>query len=436
MEAMSVHELWLSAAAVLLLLLLSFFFSSSETALTAASRARMLQLEAGGDRRATIVNALLETRERLIGTILIGNNIVNTAAASLTTGVLLSVFGEVGIVYATVLVALLVIIFSEVMPKMLAINFPERVAMLAAPIIRVLVTVFGPATIAIEWFVVRFLRMFGVRIGENQNVLSGAQEIRGTVDLLAKEGAVGTDARNMLGGLLDLEDLDVEDVMIHRTKMTALDLALPVAELVREALGGPHTRIPVYRGSIENIVGILHVKTLMRALADVGNDTAAVDIEAVLAEPWFVPATTMLQDQLKAFLKRKLHMALVVDEYGEVLGLVTLEDIIEEIVGDIDDETDDVIRGLRVAADGSVSIDGQVPIRDLNRKLDWSLPDEEATTIAGLVIHEARMIPEPGQSFTFYGFRFEVLRRERNRITRLKIVPTAEARRTTRPAAA
>jgi Mg2+/Co2+ transporter CorB len=415
---MTTPEILFTALAVLVLLACSFFFSASETALTATSRARMLQ-----------VNRLLETRERLIGTILVGNNVVNTAAASLTTGVLLAIFGDVGILYATLLVSITVIVFSEVTPKMLAINYPERGAMVVAGVIAVLVKVFGPLTMAIEWFVKRVLRLFGFRIGETSSPISGAEEIRGTVDLLAKEGSVGREAQSMLGGLLDLEDLDVEDVMIHRTKMTALDLGLPPEELVKAALDSAHTRIPVFRDKIENIVGILHLRTLVRSLAEVGNDPLKVDLDEVVAPAWFVPATTTLPDQLKAFLKKKTHMALVVDEYGEVLGLVTLEDIIEEIVGEISDETDDVIKGLRVAADGSVMVDGQVPIRDLNRKLDWALPDEEATTIAGLVIHEARMIPDAGQTFTFYGFKFEVARRERNRVTRLRITPSGDARR-------
>jgi Mg2+/Co2+ transporter CorB len=431
METVST-ELIFSGLAVIVLLGFSFFFSASETSLTATSRARMLQFENAGNKRAGLVNQLLEIRERLIGTILIGNNVVNTAAASLTTGVLLTVFGDVGIIYATVLVSLLVIVFSEVMPKMLAINYPERGAIIVAPVIAVLVKILGPVTLAIEWIVKSILRLFGVRIGESVLPLSGAAEIRGTVDLLAKEGVVGKDARNMLGGLLDLEDLNVEDVMIHRTKMTALDLDLNPAELVKAALDSAHTRIPVFRDKIENIVGILHVRTLMRALSEVANDPTQIDLDEVIGPAWFVPATTMLQDQLKAFLKKKAHMALVVDEYGEVLGLVTLEDIIEEIVGEISDETDERLRGVRFAADGSAMIDGQVPIRDLNRKLDWALPDEEATTIAGLVIHEARMIPDTGQTFTFYGFKFEVMKRERNKITRLRVTPSPDARRAAR----
>jgi Mg2+/Co2+ transporter CorB len=188
-------------------------------------------------------------------------------------------------------------------------------------------------------------------------------------------------------------------------------------------LATPFSRVPLWENEPENIIGIVHAKDLLKQLRRVGGDASKIDIRSIATKPWFVPDTTSLNDQLNAFLKRKAHMALVVDEYGEVQGLVTLEDIFEEIVGDISDESDIDVQGVRPQPDGSVNVDGSVPIRDLNRVMDWNLPDDEATTIAGLVIHEARIIPEPGQAFTFHGFRFRVLRKNRNRITALKITP-------------
>jgi Mg2+/Co2+ transporter CorB len=420
--------LWLSMMAVLICLVISFFFSGSETALTASSRARMHALEKSGDERAKIVNRLQETRERLIGGILIGNNIVNTAAASLTTGVLLTVFGEVGIAYATVVVAAVVIVFSEVLPKTIAINYPDRVALVIARPMSWIVALFGPLTIVIERLVRGILRLFGIKLGGPQNVLSAADEIRGQVDLLHREGGVEKNERDMLGGLLDLEDLTVSEVMVHRTKMRTINADLSSEEIVREVLASPYTRLPLWRESQENIVGVLHAKDLLRALDAVGGDASKLKVEAIALETWFVPDTTSLKDQLKAFLAKKTHFALVVDEYGEVMGLVTLEDILEEIVGDIKDEHDVSVQGVRPQPDGSVNVDGSVPIRDLNRAMDWNLPDEEATTIAGLVIHEARAIPDAGQAFTFHGFRFQVLRKSRNRITALRITPLAVAR--------
>jgi Mg2+/Co2+ transporter CorB len=413
-------EIWLAAGAVLVLLLISAFSSMSETAITASSRARMHALETAGDKRAGVVNRLLALRDRLIGTILISNNIVNTASASLTTAVLLNLFGEVGIAYATVVVSVLIIVFAEVTPKTLAINNPDYYALKAARPLAILVKLLTPITILVEWTVRGLFRLFGVKLGGSAGV-SASDEIRGQVDLLHKEGSVGKGERDMLGGLLDLEELEVSDVMIHRTKMRAIEADLPPEEIVREVLSSPYTRMPLWRGTPDNIVGVLHAKDLLRALDAVGGNAAQLDIDDLALEPWFVPDTTALKDQLKAFLKRKTHFALVVDEYGEVQGLVTLEDIIEEIVGDIKDEH------------GAIQADGSVPIRDLNRIMDWRLPDEEATTIAGLVIHEARAIPDVGQAFTFYGYRFEVMRKQRNRITSLKIIPLDRTARSEAP---
>ena len=418
------QSVWISILAVLACFVFSGFFSGSETALTASSRARMHALEKGGDKRASLVNRLLSARERLIGGILIGNNVVNTLAASLTTGILLSIFGEVGIVYATIVVSIFVIVFSEILPKTVAINYPDKVALIVAKPISWIVALFGPITLAIEAFIRGLVSLFGLKLGENHDVLSATEELRGQVDLLHKEGGVAKAERDMLGGLLDLRDLAVEDDMVHRTRMRMIDADLPPDAIVREVLTSPHTRLPLWRGRHENIVGILHAKDLLRALDAVGGEAAKLKIDQIALEPWFVPDRTSLRDQLRAFLTKKTHFALVVDEYGEVQGLVTLEDIIEEIVGDIKDEHDVAVSGVRVQMDGSVNVDGSVPIRDLNRVMDWTLPDEEATTIAGLVIHEAQLIPETGQAFTFHGFRFQVLRKTRNRITLLRITPT------------
>jgi Mg2+/Co2+ transporter CorB len=416
-------EDWFSLVVILLCLGLSFFFSGSETALTAFSRARMLRMETTGNRRAALVNRLLETRERLIGAILTGNNVVNIAASSLATGVLLGWFGDVGVLYATMIMTVVVVVFTEVLPKTVAINAPDRIALLVAAPVSWLVRLMGPVLVGIEAVVRFILRMLGMRVGTDQAFLSAHEELRGAVDLLHHEGSVEKLDRDMLSGLLDLRDLTVSDVMIHRTKMVTVCVDNPVEEVVKEVLAAEVTRIPLWKERPENIVGILHAKDLLRAIQAAGGDLGKLDLAAIVRPPWFVPDIRPLSEQLKAFRRRKTPFALVVDEYGEVMGLVTLEDILEEIVGDITDEHDVVVPGVRPQPDGSVNVDGGVPIRDLNRAMDWSLPDDEATTIAGLVIHEARSIPEPGQTFTFHGFRFRVLRRERNRITALRITP-------------
>ncbi|WP_249691703.1 HlyC/CorC family transporter [Stappia sp. WLB 29] len=423
---MSDASLWLSILAIIVLLVMSGFFSGSETALTAASRARMLQLEKTGDRRAAVVSRLIMVRERLIGALLLGNNLVNILASALATNVLLSLFGDAGVVYATLVMTALVLIFSEVLPKTWAISNPDSFAIAVSPAVRIVVIVFGPVVSAVEMIVRALLRLFGIDVSENRNILSAHEELRGTVDLQHLEGGLVKAERDRIGGLLDLADLEVSDVMVHRTKMNTLNADEPVDRLIQDALASPHTRLPLWRGQTDNYIGVLHAKDLLRALAAAGGDASSIDIEQIVSPPWFVPDTTSLQDQLNAFLKRKAHFALVIDEYGEVMGLVTLEDILEEIVGEISDEHDVELAGVRPQPDGSIIVDGGVPIRDLNRAVDWRLPDDEATTIAGLVIHEARMIPEERQAFTFHGYRFTVLKREKNRVTRLKITPLSK----------
>ncbi|MGE0034762.1 MAG: HlyC/CorC family transporter [Xanthobacteraceae bacterium] len=419
-------EDWLALAFVLICLVGSFFFSASETALTAMSRARMLRMDKNGNPRARIVNRLIETRERMIGAILTGNNITNITASTVATSILLYWFGDVGVIYATVIMTVLTVVFTEVLPKTLAINAPDRVALLVARPISWAVRLFGPMLIGIEAMVRWILRLFGMKVGTDQAYLSAHEELRGQVDLLHHEGSVEKQDRDMLSGLLDLRDLTVADVMIHRTEMITVCADDTPDEIVKEVLDASVTRIPLWKERPENIVGVLHVKDLLRAIQVVDGDLNKIDVEKIARPPWFVPDIRPLSEQLKAFRRRKSPFALAVDEYGEVMGLVTIEDILEEIVGDISDEYDVVLPGVRPQLDGSVTVDGGVPIRDLNRAMDWSLPDEEATTIAGLVIHEARSIPEPGQSFTFHGFRFRVLRRERNRITALRITPLAK----------
>jgi Mg2+/Co2+ transporter CorB len=415
--------LGLTLGAILGLLLASAFFSGSETALTAASRARMHGLEQDGNRRARVVNHILFVRERFIGAILLGNSLANIAASALATSLFLSLFGEAGVAYATVVMTVVVVVFAEVLPKTYAILNADRMALAVAPAVNFVVTVLAPVTAAIQFLVRHTLRLFGAPISDDAEVLSAHEEIRGAIALHHKEGGVVKLTRDMLGGVLDLRELSVSDIMVHRTKMDAIDAELPTEQIVDAALKSSHTRLPLWLGEREEIVGILHAKTLLRALRESRGDLSKLDVMALATPPWFVPDTTTLKDQLNAFLKRKAHFAIVVDEYGEVMGLVTLEDIIEEIVGDITDETDIASIAARPQPDGSVIVEGSVPLRDLNRLMDWDLPDEEATTVAGLVLHEAQTIPEGGQAFTFHGFRFEVLRRQRNRITSLRVTP-------------
>ncbi len=414
-------EIAITIAVVIVLLLMSALFSGSETALTAASRARMHALESEGDERAKRVNKLLEHPERLISTILLGNNLVNIMASAVATSLLINLFGEVGVFYATALMTVVVVVFSEVLPKTYAIAYPDRIALFVAPTLRILIFTLRPAVFLIETLVSFILKLTPSKADDAANILAAHDEIRGTIDLQAKEGTVLKHDADMLGGILDLRDLQVADIMIHRTKMETLEADSDPQDIIDEILKSQYTRMPLWRDEPENIVAVLHTKDLLTALGRVGWDVSKLDITTFAQEPWFVPDTTSLKTQLNQFLKRKAQMALVVDEYGEVQGLITLEDILEEIVGQIADEHDTHEMSIRPQADGTVNVDGTVAIRDLNRHEDWELPEEEATTIAGLVIHEAQTIPEPGQVFIFHGYRFEVLRKTRNKIAALRI---------------
>jgi Mg2+/Co2+ transporter CorB len=314
------------------------------------------------------------------------------------------------------------IVIGEQVPKTLAIRQPMPVSQWIAYPLHVSYLIFWPLNWLLNSASRGILRLLGVKESSQHEILTDS-EIEGLVEESAVHGGIESGEAEYIHNVFRFGDLAVSDVMVHRTAMMLINADLPPDELVREVLATEYTRIPLWRDKPENIIGVLHAKDLLRAIRASEGDTSRINVSAIMLPPWFVPEMRPLSEQLKAFRRRKTHFALVVDEYGEVEGMVTLEDILEEIVGDISDEHDIVVAGVRAQPDGSVAVDGSVPIRDLNRAMDWSLPDEEATTIAGLVIHEARSIPERGQSFTFHGFRFRVLRRERNRITALRIVP-------------
>ncbi len=419
-----IATMWAVSFLILALLAVSAVFSAAETALTRASRGRMHQLERDGDRGARQVNRLLGDQETMIGAVLIGYNVINILSSSLATEFITrAVPGGWGVALATAIMTFLVVVFVEVLPKTLAIVRADDVARaLSTPMLWV-VYILGPVIYAIQWIVRHTLRIFGVQLDMATDVLAAHEEIRGAVEYHHSEGAVEGRDRRMLGGVLDLSDMDVSEVMVHRKSMSLIDADLPPREMVARVLDSAHSRLPLYRGEADNIVGLLHAKDLFRAMAKVQGKVEAIDIAAIVREPWFIPETTNLKDQLNAFLKRRNHVALVVDEYGALQGLVTLEDILEEIVGEIEDEHDKAVQGVRRQADGSVHVDGDVTVRDLNRAMDWDLPVDHAVTIAGLVIHEARAIPEPGQKFLFFRHRFQILRRQRNQITALRVSP-------------
>jgi Mg2+/Co2+ transporter CorB len=411
---------------VVLCLALGAYMSAAETAITGASRPRMHRLAQQGNRRATQVNRLLDRKGEAVSAALLGNSVMNILSASLTTAVLTDLFGAAGIVYATAIVGLLVVVFAEVMPKTWALLRADRVALILAPSILLTLAVLGPPARAVAWISRAFLRLFGIRTDASLAALEHTELLRGAIELHGV-GHTDEDApaeKAMLRSVLELGDRTVGDVMTHRGNVVLIDAEEPTESVVNQMLAAPYTRIPLYRGQPDNVVGVVHAKDLFRAVRAAGGP-ATVRIAEVMTKPWFIPQSTVLFDQLQAFRARHEHFAIVVDEYGVLQGIVTLEDIIEEIVGDIRDEHDSIKRGVTKREDGSLISQGDVPIHDLNREYGWNLPEDVAITIAGLVLHEARRIPEVGQVYAFYGFRFEILKREGTRIAELRIIPPA-----------
>jgi len=411
--------------AIFVLIAISGFFSGSETAITAVSRGKMHQLEKDGSRAAHHVNMLVGDRENVIGSILLGNTFINILVSSLATSVLAARYGERAVAITAVAMTFLILVFAEVLPKTLAIARTDRFALAVAWLLRFFVVVLSPIVKSVQYMVWHLLELFGVRQEGVSPLVEPHEEIRGAVDLHHIEGGMRREDRDMIGGVLDLRELKIGDVAIHRKNMAAIDAGQKPEELFEALLAANHTRVPVWRETPDNIVGVLHTKAVVREFLRRRATPAAFNILSLMEPPWFVPDTTTLEEQLHAFRERRTHFALVVDEYGALQGLVTLEDIIDEVFGDVSERERNARPGIRPQPDGSYNIDGTVPIRDINRALDWDLPDDEATTIAGLVIHEARTIPDPGQRFAFHGYKFEILRRQRNQITAIRVTPPA-----------
>ncbi|WP_369820211.1 HlyC/CorC family transporter [Thioclava sp. SK-1] len=422
---------WVSAGAIMVLLCFSAFFSGSETALTAASRAKLRSRADKGEKGAKTALDVTEDSEKLIGAILLGNNVVNILSTSLATALLTRMLGQSGVAIATLVMTVLVLIFAEVLPKTYAITLPEQVAGRVAFPIKIVTIVLAPIVGIVRLLVRGLLHLFGVRTDANQHMFSIHEEIAGALALGQSEGTVDKEDRDRLLGALDLGNRTVEEIMLHRREIEMIDVESAPNQILADVLSSPHTRLPLYQGERENVVGIIHSKDLLRAVEKVlrsGDGTLDslkhLDVTKVMMKPYFIPETTPLDEQMREFLKRRTHFALVVDEYGDLKGLLTLEDILEEIVGEITDEFDQIAPArLLPNAAGDYIVDGSMTIRDLNRETDWNLPDDEANTIAGLIIHEAQTIPTQGQVFSFHHFRLEVLARTDNRLTRIKIRP-------------
>ena len=412
-------EFWLLIIAIFILILISAFFSSSETALTAASDARMHQLSKKGDKRASIVKDLRSNRDLLISTLLIGNNAVNVLASALATGTAITLFGEGGVAFAAIVMTLILVIFAEVLPKSYAFKNSDIFSLRVALPVKLTVRILKPISQLIGFTVTLFFK----QQKETTSSSNMEEELRGLIKLHSSSGDNSDRERGaMLSSVLDLKVITVEEIMKHRSDVAMIDYNMNYSSILKQVRESSYTRHPVFSGKVENIIGVLHVKDLLKKIGnDNINSNGVTNIGSIISQVYFVPETTTLYDQLQAFRKRREHFAVVVDEYGDFRGIITLEDILEEIVGEIDDEYDDTLPGLSSQKDGSWIVKGDITIRDLNRTFDMDLPDEEASTIAGLVMYESRSIPSPGQEFRFHNLRIRILNKEQNKITSLRL---------------
>lgn len=411
-------EIYILIGVVFSLVVFSGFFSGSETAITAANRARLHKLAKEGNKKARLVLKLREDKDSLIGTILLGNNAVNIIASMLAGLVANELFeGGLGLAIGTGIMTFLVLIFGEVMPKTLAFYNSDKIAVAVAPILNILIKIFRPITLLVQAISNFLLKLLGLQ--KTGSEMEGVDELRGAIHMHHSEGSVIKDDRDMLDSILDLSQIEVEEIMVHRRDMTTIDINEDPKKIIAQVSKSPHTRLPMWEDSEENIIGIFNIRSILKIDRD---KPTTQQIRDELHDVQFVPETTTLRDQLDIFRKKRHHMGIVVDEYGALMGLVTLEDILEEIVGQIDDEHDKVIRGLKKNSDNSHTVRGNLSIRDVNRELGWELPSEgDASTIAGLVINVAEKIPDVGEMFKFENYEFSVLAKVRNQITSVKV---------------
>lgn len=415
--------LYISLPLILLLTLISGVFSASETAFVAASKATLHRLSKKGDKKAKLVVKLRGNLERLVSAILLNNIMVNTLATAISTLVFVELFGDAGVIYASAVMTVLIVTYAEVMPKVYAINHAISLSRKLAAFMDWVVSLSHPITLIMDWVARKTLLLFGIRISSQATSINTVEELRGAIDLHISPDEETAAERAMLHSILDLGDVEVSEIMTHRKHVLMLDASLPIQEILEQVIDCPYTRIPLYQDNPDNIVGILHAKGFLRALSKHEGKLQTLNVIEIASKPWFIPESTTLHEQLQAFRTRKEHFAIVVDEYGSFEGIVTLEDIIEEIVGEISDEHDIPLDGVWIRKDGTITAVGTTTIRDLNRKFEWALPDEEASTIAGLILHESRIIPEPGQTFRVHDFDVKILKRVRNQITLVSLKP-------------
>jgi magnesium and cobalt exporter, CNNM family len=417
-------KILVSFAFVIILLIISAILATSEGAYLSASRAKLHAYVKEGRKIATLALKIRNNMEKVISTLILSQTLFTVLATIIFTQAFVLLIGERGFDIAPWVITPLIVIFSELMPKFYAIRKAEFIAMRLAPVLDILIKIVRPAANLMEWLARYILRLFGINIQADEAMAGTLEELRGAIDLHRGMGEEAAESRAMLHSVLDLSDVSIEEIMIHRKDVKMINLDDDISTIMQQVIGSHHTRLPIWQGSPDQVLGILHTKDFLRLIQ--AKEERELDHQELIKsakKPWFIPETATLFEQLQAFRRRREHMALVVDEYGTLRGIVTLEDIIEEIVGSIEDEHDIQVAGIWQAKSGEIYSTGSTTIRDLNRRFDWDLPDEEASTIAGLIMHEAWVIPSMGQVFNIRDYRIKVLRRVRNQISLVKIVP-------------
>lgn len=404
---------------ILFLLAISALLASIETAITASSPGKLHKLKGEGDKNAGLVLNMLKKKEKVISTMLIGNSLINTVCTTLATAVFIDILGDhhLGTIVSSAVMAFMIIVFAEVVPKAIAVAKAESITLFSVNAINVFLRILNPVNIMLDYAVRIFCFLFRIDLKQE---ISGAEEVRGVIEHQHQEGNVYKADRDMLGGILDIRDMIVSEIMVHRSGMTAINIDEKNEEIIRFSLNSAHTRIPLWKENKDNIVGVLHIKDLLKGLYECGNDPQKIDLSTLITPPWFIPDNALVIQQLHAFRMRKTHFACVVNEYGDLQGSITLEDILEEIVGQIDDEHDNSVAAIVQKNANEFTINGLITIRDLNRELNWSLPDEFANTLAGLIIHEMERIPEQGETIELFNLKFTIVKKIANRIETVK----------------
>ncbi|MDX2049955.1 MAG: CNNM domain-containing protein [Rickettsiaceae bacterium] len=408
-----------SVIIVLILITSSSLLSALETAFIAASLGKIEKQRKASPAKTRMLAKLLKNKDRVISTILIIYSIVNTVATTIATSTIIEIFGdEYGTVIASTIMSVLIIIFAEVIPKAIAVSNAEAIALNGVSFTNAALVIMKPINHSLHLFLRFFCFIFRIDLTTE---ISAADEVRGVIEHYHLEGNVKKYDRDMLGGILDLRHITVEAVMVHRSQIMSINIDQSPEDIINQALNTPHTRIPLWQGTKDNIIGILHVRNILKALHRNKYNFSKLDIKSYTSEPWFVPENAPLSKQLMEFKDRKSHMAIVVDEYGDIIGILTLEDILEEVVGQIDDELDVAPSKIIKKSKFNYIVDGTASIRDINRELSLKLSSENANTIAGLFMHNLERLPNVGDRIELSSARLTIVKKHFNRIKQVLI---------------